>query len=242
MSVGLDLSLGLSRSDTSVLNPATTSATGYWLDYAGAPWTGTASAGSSGGRTLVVGSAPAVGANFGTHPSADFNGAANNLVTAITADNYFSAGGGTIDIVVEMDVLAASAANAYDEPALWGKTGAGHFLVSVSANGVRASNLDASFVRTTTGYVAISTGTKYCVQAKWNGTNLMIRVNGGAWASVASGPAGFLSANTCDVGVNYDGTKLVNGRIARILTYSSALSDATLDALYASARASFGVS
>ena len=225
------------------IDPATLSLTGFWQDFASAPWSGLASAGASLNRTLVVGAtpdAPSVGPNFGVHPSAQFNGTSEYLDSAITADNYFSESAYTIEVVCEFSALGA-ANQIYEEPLLFGCNTS--LYIAASTSGIRVGHFNQSTGAFTTGYLALPpVGTKLCVQAKFEAGKLKIRVNGGSWEETDADDCDVIDARTLRTGANYDpSTKFFNGRIARIFTANTALSDTTLDGTYAHAKSNFGV-
>lgn len=218
------------------IDPATLSPTALWLDYAGAPWVDGVAA-----ESLTSGTAPAVGASFGTHPSADFDGVADLLNNASALTVFLGTGAFTIDMVLEADALGATA-SIYDEVMLFGDVG-GNVIVSLATSGVRVgiANTLAGWVQVTS-YVAVpATGTKFSVQVKYDGVDLKIRVNGGAWASVASAAIETPAALTMQVGANYDLTKFFDGRLARLVTWSSAVSDVNLDGVYVHAQSTLAV-
>lgn len=216
--------------------PATLSLTAYYRDFASLPWAGIASLSNSGSHSFD-GASASVGASFGSHPSASFDGASDFLRsgTLVTSD-YISAGAFTLEWILQAVTASAADANPDNEPGLFVDYANGYFRVTYSTSGVRA----AIFSGGTTSYVALSTGTKACVQCTYDGSTLRIRVNGGSWASIASANI----ANTTGipaVGTNYNGTKKFNGRIARFLAAQTALSGTVLDNLYADARSNYGV-
>jgi hypothetical protein len=226
----------------SVFDPATTAPTGYWIDFASAPWTGTTSSGSSGGRTLVLGDAPTVGAAFGVHDSADFDGTNDYLVGGggLVLPDLFTRPAYTYEFILEADAASAPSANPYDEPILFGENG-GNMYLSFTSAGVRAGHYDDVGFKVTTP-VACSTGAKHCVQVKYDGTDIMCRVDGGSWSTVAAANVTVSYSSLIPrIGANYNATAKFNGRIARVMTWNTALDDSTLDDLYTDAQENFGV-
>lgn len=222
------------------IDPATLNLTGYWLNYAGGTWTGTASAGSSGGRTLVPGTAPSVGANFGAHPSAAFNGTTQYLDSALDANDFLSSTAYTMEVVCDIAGLLASGA-IYDEVLIFG--GTSQIYISVSTSGVQAGHFNSVSGTWQTPRVALpALGTKLCIQVRFGAGTLGIRVNGGSWAeNTGADSCDILSYRQLRAGVNYDSTKYFEGRIARLFCAATAFSDATLDGTYAHAQSNFGV-
>jgi hypothetical protein len=78
------------------------------------------------------------------------------------------------------------------------------------------------------------------VQAKWNGTTLSLRVNGGARSTSS---ATFFSFSTVQmfVGQNYGGTRFFDGSILEILTMTSTISDADEDGVLLYMRNRYGL-
>jgi len=222
------------------VDPATLSLTGFWQDYAGGTWTGTASAGSSSGRTLVAGNVPSVGAAFGAHPSAEFNGTNDYLDSAITADNYLSASAYTMEVVCDVASYVASGA-IYDEALIFGANTS--LYIAVSAAGVQAGHLNSvSGTHSTPRVTLPALGTKLCIQVRLSNGTLGIRVNGDSWAeNDGADDCDVFSARYLRAGVNYDTSTFFAGQIARILTANTGLSDATLNGTYAHAQSNFGV-
>jgi hypothetical protein len=227
------LANGYAVTDTPAgVDPASLTLSLYQKDYGGVPWAGTASAGTSGSRTLVAGVAPAVGANFGTHPSADYDGvndytildAAETLTEIIdTAAWYFG-------FVVELDSYGADAVGAeYNQRALVCESGGGNFGVTTSASGLQAFQYGAVDGKIVTPYVALpATGTKCFLEAWYDGTSLFVAVDGNLSVAAAVDPmvAGVL-ASTASFSTNYDGTAFIEGRVA--LKLASKTVPATLD-------------
>jgi hypothetical protein len=222
------------------VDPASLSLTGFWQDYAGGTWTGTASAGASSGRTLVAGNVPSVGASFGAHASAEFNGTNDYLDSAITGNNYLSASAYTMEVVCDIASYVASGA-IYEEALIFGANTS--LYIAVSTSGVQAGHLNSISGTQSTPRVSLpALGTKLCIQVRFASGTLGIRVNGGSWAETSGADdCDVLSARTLRAGVNYDLSTFFAGRIARIFTASSGLSDATLNGTYAHAQSNFGV-
>ncbi len=221
------------------------SPTADWRDYAGSPWID-----SVGSFQLSEATNPAtVGANFGTHPSADFDGTNDFLQSATTFASVYNSDAASATIVFEADALVADGAGPEDGVPLFGGAG-GSPYISLSSSGVRVGYFDGTYGANATGFAAVSTGVKTCVQFTFeeetspgatDGT-LQVRVNGGAWVSVAC-IGNFTDALTIAlrVGKNYDDTKFGNMRVAWIRTYDRTLSDPDADLDFAYAQAEFAV-
>ncbi len=96
-----------------------------------------------------------------------------------------------------------------------------------NASGVRGAIWDGAW--NATANVAAATGAYHLAQMKWDGANLKVRVDSGAWDSVACGNIGNVTGTPL-VGVNYT-TAFLDGRILDIITADTALADGTFDSL-----------
>lgn len=87
-------------------------------------------------------------------------------------------------------------------------------------------------------------GAWHFAQFQWNGTNLRIRIDGGAWTEVAAGNASFLTPGSVQIGYPYGGPThaRLDAKIAAIYAANTALSDADLDNLRAYLNYKFGLS
>ncbi len=232
-----------------ILDPATLTLTGYWRNPGGTlgsaitdPWPGTASAGSSSGRPLTIGALPNVGASFGTHPSADFNGSGHYLVlgSSLKLSDLLSRPAYFAQVIFEADTAAAPAANPYDDELLLGENG-GNFYIGFSTSGVRAGHYDDVSFKVTPA-VACSTGAKHCAQVWYDGTNVSCRVDGGAPQTVAAGQVTTAITTLIPrVGASFNAGAFFDGRIAQILTAQSVLTSTQRDQLYAAAQADYAV-
>jgi hypothetical protein len=227
-----------------LIDPASLAATGYWVDYDGGTWEATASAGTSGSHTLINGASdwPTVGANFGAHPSANFNaGATTYLWSNDALSDLVSVSAYTIDVIAEFDV-ASAAGSVWNEPYIFGDRIDGDFLfLTYTDAGVRAGHRDAGGIKLTTA-IALATGVKACIQVKYDGTDIKCRVSGSAWQSIAADDiSNDLTGKVAKIGSDYSGTGKLDGRIARIMTFDTAQTDGDLDSLLAEARANFAV-
>lgn len=233
------------KSATTTFNPASLAATVYLKDYAGAPWVGTASAGTSAAQDFVAGGGAAVGANFGSHPSADFNGSTAYLQgTGDTLGTYFTGSAYGLDIIFEADTAAAptGAGTEYTDVALFGDATNGEFYVTYTTAGVRVGLYDGAAYQNTTP-IAHATATKGNAQIYYDGTSVYCRVNGSAFQSVVVGNlrAAALSGNVGVIGATYLAGGKFDGRIARVMAFAYAPTLAQFNSLYADAQSSYSV-
>jgi hypothetical protein len=222
--VRLGLSLGLSQprgGAAPVFDPATLALTGWWRDFAGSPWAGTASAGTSGTPTLSSGSAPGVGASMNGHAVADFDGAGDNLFSSAATATHFTNAAGGAAVLFNADTAAAAAAEAYDDRPLISDEN-GRFALVHTASGIRATIYNgAAWVITPS--IACATGAYHWAFAWWTGGTLYVQLDGGTPQSIAIGGSGVnLGAGLLKLGENYDTTKDYDGKVADVMTMASA--------------------
>ena len=74
---------------------------------------------------------------------------------------------------------------------------------------------------------------------KWDGANIYVRVDSGAWTSVAAANF-FTTTGLPRLGKNYN-TALFDGRIEEVITAATALSDANFNNLIVYVNARYGL-
>lgn len=219
-------------------DPATLTLEGWWRNFAGSPWTPTASAGGSGtaGRNLETNlGLPGTGTLDG-YGTADFSGTLQTLVSTQAATTHITASAGTIIVLAKADTAVAAASDFYDDPGLVAETG-GFIGLVFTASGVRAGVFNASSKQTT--HIAQATGAWFMASARWDGTNIRCRVNSTDATPVAAvGGASSVGTNIY-AGRNYSGTRLFDGQIADIITDTSSMSDADLASVYSYFKARY---
>lgn len=234
---------GLIMPDASVaaFDPATLSAS-LWVraSYGGVPWTGVSSAGSSGGRNLVAGTAPSVGSALAGLTPAAFNGTTQFLVNALTINQLFT---GAYDIYALLNLAALGTTGpAFDEPPIICDSG-GNWGLHVSSSGARLYHFDTSAKATT--YLALGTATWTLLRARYDGSALTIATNGNALGNSSGAgvglPAGSASS-TIRVGSNYTGAALLNGSLAELVVYPSNLSAGNITNMRGYFSARYGIS
>ncbi len=205
-------------------DPTTLSLTGYWKNFSASPWVGTASAGASGGRTLsaVGGSDPTLvsgAAHF--DPTAGtpqyLRDGTNTMGVYITSTAY------TVSCLIKPNTAGAAGANPYNNPSIFGEVG-GNFGVEYSTGGVELFHYSGTYKVVAT---ALATGTIVLVDAKYDGVNIKIRVNGGSWTSLA---AGALSVDNSQVRVGRNfASVFLAADILELLVSDTAISDGNLN-------------
>jgi hypothetical protein len=243
MRLGLSLALGgQQRSSGAAFDPASLALTGWWEDYAGTTWVGKASAGTSGGRTLVAsGLAPDVGTAINGHGTAQFDGSSQALFIDAALSTFVAAGAGTVVYLARSAVAGdgdpggatryTGSAVVCDDPA------AGYFHVGSNNGGCYGSIFDGSY-KSSIG-VGATQNTWVLGAARWNGTTISARRNNGAWhGPIACGTIDDLAADLY-IGNGF-GADRYNGLIGAILTIDQHLDDATLDSILAYYRSFSG--
>lgn len=221
-------------------DPTTRSWSGYWrADYSASPWVGVATAGASSGRDLTEATnPPTTGTAVNGYVPANFDGT-NDLLTAdLTADDYVGASAMSVHAVVYIDTAAAPGTYAFDDACIVVAQYSGIFGLGVSSSGVRFG------VYTTSGYyetaaVALSTGAWHRVQARYDGTNVSVRIDGGSWTNTAATDPFAAGGSPMLVGVDIVGTTtFLDGKALEVCVSTTAFSDAVMDDIdaYAVAR------
>ncbi len=223
-----------------ILNPATWNLGGWWRaasggDYDGSPWVGTASAGSSGSRDLAEGTNPAtVGATLNAHPTANFDGTDDQMVSATAFDNLAGYAAGSMWVLFNADTAAADAgAGLRDQNRnlLCGELSVGlqTFHLTFSTAGVHAYYIGTDgFVYELT--IACTTSAWHLVQVKWDSSTLSMRLDSGAFSTISAPemrvPLGFMR-----VGHGLVAGTFFDGRIADIGMAKAVWSDANFESV-----------
>ncbi len=241
--------LGGSGTGTALYDPSVLNLAIWNRNYGGAsPWAGTASAGSSGTRSLTEGTnPPAAGAALNGQGTASFNGTSSkigiatfinsnaaNLIGASTSAAYSGWA------LVNVTALGTNGAD-YNNQCIVSTGPSAYFCVylkSGSGGQVGVANFDGAREVTPT---AIGTGAWALVQWKLDSGTLKIRVNGGTRSTIA---AGALSApNGFQLGYQpNDSAHYYNGLIAEFALMGSTLSDAQEDNVKSYINGTYGLS
>jgi hypothetical protein len=214
--------------------------------YGGSPWAGSASAGSSGSRSLSEATnPPAVGATLGTSglAGADFDGTNDQLTNGTAISTLLSASAWSIWAIVNLDAIDTNdTGSPWLNDAIAIDTGT-FWSLSVRSNGgaprAQAYQWDGA-AKVAEAAIGLSTVSLIC--AKYDGANISIRVRTaattGAWSS---NPAGNITTvtGTLRVGQSVSGA-VMDGRLWEIATAATAFSDSDFDNVVASINADFG--
>lgn len=206
--------------------------------YGGSPWSGTASAGSSGSRSLTGGTAPSVGAAQNGLTPADFNGTTQQLTTSLAWSSLVSASQFFFDIIVLADTTSATSGSFDADTNVIGDVN-GFLGVAFTNSGLTITMTDGTLKTVT---VAAGTGSYQRFQARLaSGGILSARVNGGSWSTLGSVGSISSIADTALVGRNYNATRFLDGRLLHLGISSTAFSDSVADAIEAANRARYGL-
>ncbi len=219
-------------------DPTLLTLTGLWRgSFAGTPWTGVASAGSSSGKNLPVlggSQVPGIGTAINGFAPATFNGTNQALAnTADTTTAFITTTAYFFSFLIK-PVTAVADTTVYDNPGLVTEAG-GNWGIVFSSAGVRVYHSSA-----TKNTLALATGSYAQVDITFTGGVLKMRKNGGAWTTVSSVAAtGGITASAFRVGINYGGAAKFTGDMMEILCGTTIPSDAQLDGIYAYRKARY---
>lgn len=211
-------------------DPTTLPLTAYFKMFGTAPWAGTASAGTSGSRTLsaVSGSDPVAGDALNGINAATFDkdaGTPQYLRDATDLlDVYLSSTAYTVSVLIKPVTAPSAGANPYNNASVFGEN-QGNFGLEYSDAGIELFHYSGSYK---TVAVALPTGSWALVDAKYDGTDIKIRVNGGAWTSLAAGSLTIAGSSQVRVGRNFS-TVYLDASIMELLVSDTEISDADLD-------------
>ena len=225
-------------------DPGSLALTGWWrASFSGVPWVGSASAGASGVRDLSsAGSDPSVGASLNGLAGADYDGSANLLTTGLAGSSFFGASALSFWALVQADSVPSDpgVGSRWQGSGLIGDSGATYLQVTLTTAGATLGlTSSGAYDEVTT---ACSTGTPHLVQAKFDGTDLKVRVDSGAWQSVAAtnGPGATIDdlSSTIRVGLQL---AYFDGSMWELAFANAVLADATFEQLRGYVNARYGL-
>ena len=216
-------------------------------DFTGSPWVGTATAGTSGANDATEGTnPPIVGGLANGYAAANFNGTNQLLTLDGVVSDYFGVFpvGYTVSTVFRADTLGAAGTYGFQEQTIIGDSG-GIWGISVSASGIRfwSTSAGGAYFDTMLLPGTVAAGTKYCVQARFDGSNIQARVDGGAWSTPVA-VSGFYfpgGANVARLGWGYSGALYHDGDIWEARLADFAISDTDADDFWTYADARYAI-
>lgn len=173
---------------------------------------------------------------FGAMP--DHNGINNKLALSVNRATLLGGSGWSFSALVNFQGLAADA-GALSNQTLFSET-LQYVTIEVFDNGLRLLQFNAAgtVLSSVTAY-GLTSGW-HLVQARWTGTQIQVRIDGGAWSSAAQTEIG--GSGTFRFGSNYSGTNyFLKGPWAEALFADSSLSDATMDNIVAGVNNDYGL-
>jgi hypothetical protein len=162
-------------------NPSSLALQGWWeAPYAGAPWTGTASAGGSAGRNLAAGTAPPTGLALNGNASADFNGT-THVLNGAAWSTYATVAAVSGWVLMQADAVVA-------DPGVGSRFLGNGIFDDSAATFIQLclTTAGATFaISGTSGYdeatTACSTGTPHLVRWKLDAGKVYVASDSGAW-------------------------------------------------------------
>jgi len=185
MMLGLGLSL-CSRGGAGSFDPATLPLTGWWRDYAGSPWNGTASAGASSGRVMSATSGPTTPATItvDSHGGMSADGVGTFLrEPTLTASSYFSASAYSIVMLVRPFAGNAPDVNRYVDQQLFAEL-SDLLGISWTTSGVSAWHYDGTNFNGT-AFKAAAASAFHMVAVTFSGGTLSCSVDNGTPATLS---------------------------------------------------------
>lgn len=245
LGLGLGLSLGGSGALDAPGFPATLSLTGWWrASYAGSPWTGYASLGASGSRSLTNGATPpGTGTAVNGKTPADFNGTTQYLSAGGTWSDYYTASVYSGWMLVKIDAVDTNNADLTLNDCLVScSTSAWHGVCLKSGGTVHAFSYDTGSGLNSGPSTTFTIGSWQLVQWKREGGSLKIRVNGGAWqTSVRTNLSASYASEGVRVGFNAQNNSYIDGLVLDVGFANTALSDADFDSILSYARTRYAL-
>jgi hypothetical protein len=169
--------------------------------------------------------APSTGPAQNSLVPALFDGTNDKLTSAINFDQFCSQGAGSIWVLfyaVAAGADAGAGSRHTNKGILCNDTGLTTFNLTYSTSGVAVS-LFGSGAAWVERVAAAAVGQYHLAQVRWDGVNLGLRLNSGAWDNVAMAAAA-LGASPLVIGKNWNAA-FANVRILDVGTAQSALSD-----------------
>lgn len=209
--------------------------------YSGAPWSGTASAGSSGGNQLqdLAVTTPGTGTAVNGYTPIRFASGTGQRLYGPNSDTVFGVSTGSIVVLAKADTAGADAANTVSVRGLVAVQGAGEFQMGHSTAGLRVSVYDGAYQEVPS--ITQGTGAWFLAAARYNGSAVQARVNSGSFASnstAAGNPV--LSATATYLGAS-QAADTFDGDILEVLEGSLLLTDADVTKIRGYAATRYGV-
>lgn len=225
-----------------VFDPAVLSLTGWWrANYSGSPWAAVASAGTSGanGAMAEPTNPPSTGANINGLTPADFDGINDQLVNATAIDTMVTDAAGSLVCLFNADVAFADPGSTsyYLCPSLIGAASNSRISLAFSTSGVIFGTYNGAAWDSVS--TACGTAAWHLAQARWNATDIEVRIDSGAWVTTSRILA-MSSIGSLQFGRNYD-VGFFDGRIAEGMSATSRLSDTDFSNIVSYVNSRYGL-
>lgn len=243
-SVSLRIFAMANKGSGGAFNVASLALTGWWrASYAGSPWVGTASNGTSGSHDLTEATnPPAVGTAVNGLAPADFDGTNDQLSNASPITDFVSASAGSIACLFYADAAFADGGSTayYNMPGLFMNSVNGYLALTFSTSGVRLGSYDTVSALFDSVAAACGTGAWHLGQGRWDSTTLEVRVDGGAWQTMAKGVT--LNTDGISVGTSFSAANFFDGKILELMSAQSRWSDSDFDNIKSYVNARYALS
>lgn len=213
---------------SAVYDPAILDLSGWWrANYGGSPWTSTASAGTSGSRSMSEATNPFTGGTaVNGYTPAHLDGTNDKMTLDTNLGALIAETPYTVIALIKLNAAAAPAAQIYDNPQIIAGAG-GTFGFAFNTNGMNGYQTSgAGFPFDTT---AFGTGAWGMCRFKRDATKLYTALNSGAWSAGTVCASGNISvaARSTIFGRDDDvGNAFLNADVLEIITSKLELSDA----------------
>lgn len=225
-----------------LFNPATLNLSGWFRAFGGGTsWAGTASAGTSGSRTLSEATNPAtVGATLNGVNTASFNGTTKRMLDTTGGagmSQYHSTTNFGVGILFNAAAITGGSATTYDNPGLWCTQGGANLSVCIgSATNdsliIRVFDSSAGQLSTTIALTGPTSAWNFAqLRCSSTGPVCEARVNGGSWTALTGGTFTSVSGFGSDagLGINWDQTKFLSGLVSELFTWNILETQANFD-------------
>jgi hypothetical protein len=224
---------------------ASMSLTGWWranstTGYVAGTWDGVASLGSSGSRDLTEATnPPSTGTTINGHTAPDFDGSNDRLANGTAISTMLTGSAWLGWWLVYIDAIATNSGTSYQNDVVMDDSGA-FWGIFVRANGgsplVYAYQWDGAEKAAS---ASIATGAWQLIMARYDGTNIRLKVNSG---SIVTAAAGSISTTTGTIRCGYNGATAFNGRMADVGLVAGATGDSDFDDIKSYVNTRYGLS
>lgn len=240
---------GMPISSFKNFDPSFSPLTGWWRgSFVSSPWGGSSSVGSgsgnSAGRNLTTGSfnPPNAVGNVNGYTPANFNGSGlMSLVSSLNSDNYFNSNAMSSWILFNAGSLVGDngAGSRFNNTQFWTDT-LHSICMGVSSAGLHACVYGGSGTELIVSFSSINSW--HLAQFKFDGSTIKLRVDNGAWSSLASTSSPAMTG-TMVFGSRFDqGGSFITAQMLDIGFSDTVFSDTTFDNIRSYVNARYNLS